>query len=121
MFVSNGAREAVRYAMVRGATWSGTSCSTTAASACAATAASVTAHLDSLAPAGVSTSPTYLTVKTTWPGVTPSGASCSSTGVTNAPGCAVEGKVTYSFNFIVPFLPKNALFLSSTSAIAISQ
>jgi hypothetical protein len=30
-------------------------------------------------------------------------------------------KVSYSFNFTLPFLPKNALLLSSTSAVAISQ
>jgi hypothetical protein len=30
-------------------------------------------------------------------------------------------QVNYSFNFVLPFLPKNAILLSSSSAVAISQ
>jgi Flp pilus assembly protein TadG len=120
-FVSNSAREAVRYAAVRGSTWSGTSCATATTSACMATAANVSIFTDGLAPAGVSTSPTYLTVTTQWPGTTPSGASCSTNGVNNAPGCVVRVAVSYSFSYILPFLPKNAMALTSTSTMVIAQ
>ena len=120
-FVSNAAPEAIRYAMVRGSTWSGTACSSTTTSECAATAANVSSYLTSLAPPGVSTSTDYLTIATTWPGTTPSGASCSAVGVKNAPGCIVRVNVTYSFSYIFPFMPKGSLPLSSTSAMVISQ
>jgi len=120
-FVANGAREAVRYAMMRGATWKGTSCAAPGTEECDATADNVTSYLQSVAPAGVSTSANYLTVSTTWPGTTPSGAACSATGVNNSPGCVVRVNVTYSFAYLFPFMPKGALTLASTSAMAISQ
>jgi Flp pilus assembly protein TadG len=120
-FVSNAAPEAIRYATVRGSTWSGTACSSVTTSQCAATAANVTSYLDGLAPLGVSTSANYLTVATTWPGTTPSGAACSTQGIKNAPGCVVKVNIKYSFSYIFPFMPRQPLLLSSTSAMVISQ
>jgi Flp pilus assembly protein TadG len=120
-FVSNAAPEALRYATVRGATWNGTPCTSTATTSCTATAGNVTTYLAGLAPAGVSTSANYFTVATTWPGTTPSGAACSAQGVNNAPGCIVQVNVRYSFRYIFPFMPNQALALSSTSAMVISQ
>jgi hypothetical protein len=58
-------------------------------------------------------------VSTTWPGTTASGANCGSG--TNSPGCVVNVQVSYSFNFVLPFLPKNAMVLSSSSTVPISQ
>jgi Flp pilus assembly protein TadG len=120
-FVSNAAPEAIRYAMVRGSTWNGAACSEIWTRQCTATSANVSKYLDSLAPAGVSTSSSYLTVTTTWPGTTPSGASCSAQGVNNAPGCIVRVNITYSFSFLFPFMPNQPLSFSSSSAMAISQ
>jgi Flp pilus assembly protein TadG len=120
-FVSNAAPEAIRYAIVRGSTWNGAACTTTATAACTATADNVTSYLDGLAPMGVSTSSDYLTVTTTWPGTTPSGATCSAQGVKNAPGCVVRVNVNYAFNYIFPFMPRGPLSLSGTSAMVISQ
>jgi len=120
-FVSNAAPEALRYVAVRGSTWNGTSCASTQTNECVATADNVNSYLASIAPQGVSTSANYLTVATTWPGTTPSGAACSTQGVKNAPGCMVQVKVQYSFRFILPFMPNGPLALSSTSATVISQ
>ncbi len=120
-FVSNAAPEALRYAAVRGSTWNGTSCTSTQTNECMATAANVTSYLAGIAPQGVSTSADYLTVGTTWPGTTPSGAACSTSGVKNAPGCMVQVKVQYSFSFLFSFMAKQPLTLSSTSATVISQ
>jgi Flp pilus assembly protein TadG len=117
-FVCDGATEAARYAMLRGSTWTGTSCTTPS---CMASSSNVTSFVQSIVPFGVSTSSTYLTVITTWPGTTPSGASCSTMGIYNSLGCVVKVNLKYSFNFVLPFLPKNTLVLSSTSAYAISQ
>ena len=120
-FVSNAAPEAIRYATVRGSTWNGKACASIQTNQCTATAANVASYLQSLAPQGVSTSPTYLTIATTWPGTTPKGASCSSVGVKNAPGCIVQVRVQYSFSFLFPFLPQQPLLLSTNSAMVISQ
>lgn len=120
-FVANGAREAARYAMLRGVTWNGASCSNPQTRQCVATADNVASYLQSVAPPGVSTSPAYLTVSTTWPGTTPSGVSCSSTRVYNTPGCVVRVNVSYSFAYVFPFMPRGAIRLASSSAVAISQ
>jgi len=120
-FISNAAPEAIRYAIVRGSTWNAAPCNSITTSQCTATAANVSSYLDSLAPIGVLTSSDYLTVATTWPGTTPSGASCSPQGVKNAPGCVVQVNVKYSFGFILPLMPNQNLALTSTSAMAISQ
>ena len=120
-FVCNGASEAVRYAMVRGSTFTGNSCTSTATSSCMATGSNVTSFVQGITPFGVSTSPSYLTVTTSWPGTTPAGASCNAEGVYNSPGCVVKVNLKYSFNFVLPFLPRNTLVLQSTAAVAISQ
>ena len=64
------AREATRYAMVRGASWSST-CSTAIAYDCAASSSNISAFVQSLAPSGVKT--TNLTTTTNWPGTDSTG------------------------------------------------
>ena len=118
-FVSNAAREATRYAMVRGASWKNTTCTTSATFSCTATATDVTSYVKTITPLGFTAN--NLAVTTTWPGTTPSGADCSSSNVNNSPDCVVTVKVVYNFNFVLPFLPKGALQLASTSSMAISQ
>lgn len=39
----------------------------------------------------------------------------------NAPGCVAKVVVSYPFNFMLPFMPKNALTITSTSEMVISQ
>lgn len=117
-FVCYSAGEASRYAMVRGSTWNNAACTTTMTESCTATSDNVNTLVRAITPMGSSSD---LTVTTTWTGKTASGGTCSSKGINNSPGCVVQVQVTYSFNFVLPFLPKNTLPLTSTSAIAITQ
>lgn len=115
-FVSWAAQSGTRYAIVRGARWSGTSCTSTTTVACAATAANVQSFVQGLAPPGVTSSSVLAT--TTWPGTTPGGTSCSTA---NGDGCLVQVTVTYTFAFLQPFLPSAGITLSSTSEQVIQQ
>lgn len=121
-FASYAAREGTRYAMVRGSTWGSTSCATTATLVCNATAANVAAYVQSIVPPGIS-SGTPLSVTTTWPGTELAGSAttCSTTNGNNSPGCQVLVRVSYSFNYSLPFLPTTALALTSTSEVVILQ
>lgn len=117
-FIAGAGREAARYAMVRGSSWTGACASTTSVS-CATTSTGVANYVKSITPGGIT--PSLLTVATTWPGTTASGASCTAAGASNSPGCVVVVKLSYQFNFVTPFLPKGAVVLTSTSKLTISQ
>lgn len=117
-YLAQAARDGVRYAMVRGSSWSST-CSTTTSSGCVATSSNVSSFVASQAAPGVSSS--FMTVTTTWPGTNAGGSSCSSSSVNNAQGCVVNVQVQYSYQFVMPFLPKNALTMSSTAAATILE
>lgn len=126
-FVSDAAREGSRWAMVRGSL----SCTQTPnLSGCGATDAKVDAYVKGLSYPGID-SADYMTVSTTWlcagsltgaTGQTWSAANCGTTGQ-NAPGNQVQVTVTYNFPLSIPFatLPENALSVSSTSSMVISQ
>ncbi len=119
-FVGNASEEAARYAMVRGASWS-SSCISATASNCAATSTSLNLFVQSIAPAGVSSS--NLHGFATWPGTSITGATCLSSGSasTNSVGCTVSVTVNYRFAFVSPLLPQIALRLVSTSQVTIVQ
>ena len=121
-FTSYAAREATRYAMVRGSTWGSTSCASTTTSVCNATSANVQAYVQSIVPPGMN-SGTPLTVTTTWPGTELAGSAttCTTTNGNNSPGCLVMVQVNYSFSYLLPFLPTTALTLKSTSEVVILQ
>ena len=89
-FLSNASREAVRYAMVRGAD-----------SGRAVSEANITSSVKSIAPG---MDPNAFTVTTTW---TPD----------NEPGSAVRVNIQYAFQSIVPFIP--AVTMASASQITI--
>ena len=89
-FLSNASREAVRWAMVRGAD-----------SGRAVDAAAVTSYVKSIAP-GMDTD--AITVTTTW---IPD----------NDPGSAVKVDIQYAFQPIVPFIP--GITMNSASQITI--
>jgi Flp pilus assembly protein TadG len=118
-FVGSAAKQASRYAMVRGASWSGRSCGTTSATSCTASSSNVQAFVMSLAPPGVGLS--NLTVNVQWPGTMMSGTSCTAWGSANSPGCMVKVQVQYPFSFVLPFLPSNLMQFSATSAGVIAQ
>ena len=121
-FTAFAAREATRYAMVRGSTWGPTSCSSTRTAACNATAANVQSFVQGLVTRGMS-SGSALTVTTTWPGTGLAGAGtkCSTTTGMNSPGCLVKVSVSYSFNYNIALLPTSALTFRSSSQVVVIQ
>jgi len=113
-FVSFAAQEGTRYAMVRGADWSPT-CTSASSYSCQASAANITSYVQSLAPPGVVAS--NINVTPTWPQLNADGAStgCNATSTENSQGCMVKVQVNYTFQFLMPFIPKSALIMSATS------
>jgi Flp pilus assembly protein TadG len=140
-FVSNAAREATRYASVRGSTYSSTSCTNPppVAYACRATQANITSYVQGIVPSGIYVSsantscaaPTavgQLNVCTTWPGTAPPGSTgaCNATSPSSTgdnPGCLVKIQVQYLYGFTLPFVSKSvsSMNISSTSDMVISQ
>jgi Flp pilus assembly protein TadG len=121
-FTAYAAREATRYAMVRGSTWGGISCASVSTLNCNATTSNVTAYVQSIVTPGISAGP-MLSVVTTWPGTNlpNSSGTCSTSTGNNSPGCLVMIQVTYSFSYLLPFLPTSPLNLKSISEVVILQ
>lgn len=118
-FTANAARAATRYAMVRGSTWGGTTCSSAATLECTATTTDVSSYVNTLVTPGLDTG--ALTVTTTWPGTTPTGAACDTTNGSNSPYCSVTVQVTYNFNLTAPILPHQSLTFSSGATAPITE
>jgi Flp pilus assembly protein TadG len=118
-FLANTAREATRYAVVRGSSWKGIACTTILSASCTATSINVATYARSIVSNGID--PSNLIVTTTWPGTSPLGLSCLLAGSANSPGCVVVVSVTYPFSFLLPFLPITPLQLASTSRVTIIQ
>ena len=121
-FVSNAARAAARYAIVRGST----SCTNTPnLTNCNATSAEISSYVNSLGDPGLSSS--NLTVTASWLTATSSGNpatttwSACSTGVCNAPGNVVKVVTTYAFPLGIPYVPLSTLDLTGTSEMVIQQ
>ena len=112
--VSEAAREATRYAIVRGS-----ACSAGTFSDCKVTSAQLQTYVRGLGFPGINSSSSTLTLAATWPttGVTcfPSVSPC------NNPGNLVQVTVNYTFPLVIPFVPSRNLTMSSTSAMYISQ
>ena len=117
--LSEAARKATRYAMVRGST----SCTNTPGlSNCNATVAQIKAYVLSLGFPGMSSS--KITITPTWCAAnsgTPATWSACSSSSPNDPGNLVKVVAVYNFPLNVPFLPKRTIALSSTSQMVISQ
>ena len=92
--ISNGAREATRYAIVRGQS-----------SGHAASADDITNYIKREA---VGLDPGAITVNTTW-------------SPDNNTGSTVQIQVQYAFQPIVPYMPSGPLSFSTTSRMLISQ
>lgn len=117
-FVAHAAREGTRYASVRGIT-AGSTCSGTPFPAnCTASTTGVTNYLRSSIPA---LDGTKMTVTTTWPVQTYSPGLCSTASTKNSPCCTVQVNVSYSYSFMLPYLPTAAITMSNTSKMVISQ
>jgi Flp pilus assembly protein TadG len=114
-FLSEAAREATRYASVRGSTCNDdSSCSAATPDAGPAAPGNnvIQDYVKTIAPPGVNPNSTDLTTTPSWPGP---GACLDH----NAPGCPVEVTVSYQFKFVVPFIRNTPLTLSSSSQMII--
>ena len=111
-FVSNAAREATRWASVRGR-------DCIDLTNCHAAPSDVSSYVASIAPMGIDTSPSKLSVTTNW--VMPPNNLTICTAYPTNPGCAVQVQVSYQFKFILPFLPTSGYRMTSTSEMIISQ
>ena len=107
-FVSEAAREATRYAMVRGS-------ACRSLPDCNIDSAAVGDYVKTLVPSGINSS--AVTVTTTW--LDPGTGQCQAP---NGPGCAVNVKVTYTYKFNFPLISNLAsIDMNSTSQMVISQ
>lgn len=118
-FCSDAARQATRYAMVRGST----SCTNTPSlSQCNASTTNISNYVKGLGYTGIKSS--GITVTTTWCSAssgTPTTWSSCAAGTSNAPGNLVKVVVAYPLSFHVPFAPQLSLSLSSTSQMVVAQ
>jgi Flp pilus assembly protein TadG len=118
--VSSAAREAARYAAVRGTTCSTAPSSCTAANSASGTAghttqADIQKFVDNATPLGVNTK---VTATITWSGTANDGSgACSSANP--GPGCKVQVQTAYNFNFMFPFVSKSTLTMNSTSQMTV--
>jgi len=114
--VSQAARDATRYAIVRGS-------QCVNLSGCGASNSTIQSYVQSFHPGFTTTTTWYtVTMDTT---TTPNTAVLTSCGTSpagcNAPGNQVQVKVSALFSFAIPFYGSKTLTLTSTSAMVISQ
>lgn len=118
-YASEAAREATRYAIVRGST----SCTNTPnLTNCNATSDEIQTWVRSLGYPGITSS--NVSVSTSWysaSGTMPTTWSSCASGTCNAPGNMVAVTVSYPLSFHIPFSSSFSLNLTSTSQMVISQ
>lgn len=117
-FASSAARLGTRYAIVRGSSFAGISCSTHANN-CTATATDISNYVLSNVSPGLSTS--AITVNVNWPGLATSGLSCITLSGVNSPGCVVQVIVSYQVAPSLPLLPSGLSSFQSSSTMMIAQ
>jgi Flp pilus assembly protein TadG len=110
-FVSEAARDATRWASVRGNTCVGLT------GGCPADPGDVQTYVSNVS--GMGLDPAKITATTSWPIQPYSSPTCA--GSLKNPGCVVQVKVDYAFQFILPFLPSTGFTMSSTSQMVITQ
>lgn len=123
-FAADAAREATRWAIVRGSTCNGIFgkgyCSPTSALGTGADGSDIDQYVKTLGypfSAKVSTTTKWCTNG----GVVPATWTTCSTTQNNTPGNQVQVTVSYSYPLIIPFLKSNTLNLSSVSSMTIVQ
>ncbi|MDE3200527.1 MAG: pilus assembly protein [Acidobacteriota bacterium] len=117
-FVSDAAREATRYAMVRGLTLSN-DCTQPEYADCIAQTSDIQSYIRGLSLPGIN--PNNITATTTW--LAASGASCGTADSCKAPGNLVQVKVSYAYPYLNPFSSSSAttLTMSSQSQVVVVQ
>jgi Flp pilus assembly protein TadG len=105
--LANNARQATRFAVVRG--------STCTATGCPAQATDLTAYVK-----GISTGidPNGLTVLTSWSSVPANGCTAAPY---QGPGCLVTVEVDYTFRFVSPLMPNISMPMKGVSQMYIAQ
>lgn len=118
--ISEAAREATRYAIVRGSTYT-TDCTAPSAANCIAqggnNSGDIATYVQDLNFAGIN--PNKMTVNSTW--LTIAGTVCGTGDACKAPGNQVQVTIQYNFPLSVPFVPVSRWTLTSTSRMVISQ
>jgi Flp pilus assembly protein TadG len=121
-FISEAAREATRYAIVRGSTAgtpAGTACSAYTSYDCQASITQIKTFVQNLGYPGIN--PSNMTIPDpVWTAYT-TGSSCPVSPPCNSPGNQVAVTVQYNFPLVLPFAPKLTYTMSSTSAMIIAQ
>lgn len=108
-YVSECARETVRYAIIRGSS----------SSSPVSTNAAIQTYARGLGYPGINTS--LLTTSTTWDTYPTSGGTCTPSSACNNPGNLVKVTVTYAFPLSIPYMPNRTLTMTSTSAMVIAN
>ena len=125
-FAANAAREATRWAIVRGSTCNGIFgagyCSPTSANATGAINSDIAQYVKTLG-YPYSGSVTTTTKWCTNSGTTPAtwGVCSTTQSGNNVPGNQVQVSVSYAFPLIIPFVPHNTINLASVSSMTIVQ
>lgn len=133
-FVSHAAREGARWAMVNGATCSCdssctyTPCDNATPNYGGATEADVQNYVTTnLLPPGINSSRITVSAPCGVKGSSGSGTVCADSAAScpsafpNYPGCTVQVKVEYRFNFIAPIVSVPPITMSSTSEMVIAH
>jgi Flp pilus assembly protein TadG len=123
-FAANAAREATRWAIVRGSTcnviFGNGYCSPTSATGNGADGADIAQYVNALGYPFSSNATTVTKWCTKSSGASAAWTSCSTTQ-NNAPGNQVQVTVTYVYPLVIPFVPRTSLNLSSVSSMTIVQ
>jgi Flp pilus assembly protein TadG len=114
LMTSQAARQAARYASVRGNSWT-TDCTAPGSANCIAQKDDIQA----LAQKVVAVNSKNLKVDTTW--LSSSGVACGTADSCKAPGNLVKVTATYSYSAIFPLVPTQSYSMSSTAQMVIAQ
>jgi Flp pilus assembly protein TadG len=119
-FISEASREATRYAIVRGATFT-TDCAAPTFANCTAqggnNAGDIATYVQNLSFPGID--PSKMTVNSTW--LKSDGTACGTTDSCKAPGNYVKVTIQYQYPISLPFVSVSAWTMNSTSQMVISQ
>jgi Flp pilus assembly protein TadG len=119
-FISEAAREATRYAIVRGSSFT-TNCTAPTVANCTAQGGNntgdIATYVQNLNFPGID--PTKMTVNSTW--LHGDGTACGVGPTCKDPGEQVQVTITYNFPLSVPFVPLSTWALQSTSQMVISN
>ena len=114
-YISNAAREATRYAIVRGNDQTG-DCTSPGYANCIAQTGDIQTYVRNLGFPGIV--PSNLAVATTW--LKSNGTACGTTDTCKASGNLVQSTTTYTYTLTIPFFPAKTLSMTSKSQMVVS-